>query len=153
MTNTAIYGHWITLWDFDSYEWLGFIYKITHVSSNRVYVGKKFFRMTTRKIVKNRKNRKRIVKESDWKSYTGSSKWLNSEIELFGKDQFKFEIISLHESKGTLAYSEIETLVKCNALRAKLSDGTKAYYNGLIPPCKFTPPDESEKEKKFKIMI
>lgn len=143
-------GHWYFFKEFDTDQFVGFVYRITHIPSGRSYIGKKFFKSTTRKIVKDRKNRKKVIKESNWKKYTGSSNWLNAEILLHGKDQFKFEILSLHESRGTLAYTEIETLVKYNTLREKLPDGSKAFFNGLIPPCKFTPGDETEIEKQFK---
>jgi hypothetical protein len=145
------FGHWCVSWDFDPVDFVGFVYKITHIPTGRAYIGKKFFWLTTRKILKTRKNRKKIIKESNWKEYTGSSKWLNSDIELFGKKQFKFEILSLHECRSTLAWEEIRLLVINDALRAKFSDGTKKFYNGMINGIKYTINDESEKEKRFKV--
>jgi hypothetical protein len=146
-------GHWeTTLPKFNIEDWCGFIYKITNTTNNKKYLGKKFFFMTTRKKVKNRINRKKIIKESDWKTYTGSSKSLNVDINLIGKENFKFEILSLHESRSTLAYTEIKTLVMLDALRKKMKNGEKEYYNGLIPPCKFIPNDETILEEKFKII-
>jgi hypothetical protein len=115
-----------------------------------MYLGKKFFWSSLRKIVKNRKNRKKVIKPSNWKSYMGSSKWLLSEIELYGKDQFKFEILSLHESKSTLAWEETKLLVMNDALRAKLPDGSKKFYNGLVCGIKYAVKDETELEKQFK---
>ena len=144
-------GHWQFAHEINPEEWVGFVYKITHIKTGRSYIGKKFFWSTIRKPVKNRKNRKKIIKPSNWKKYTGSSNWLNSEIALYGKEEFKFEILSLHESRGTLAYTEVETLVKQNVLREKLADGTKAFFNGLIPPIKFQPGDETSKENQFKV--
>ena len=144
-------GHWTFGKDFNPEDWIGFIYQITHISTGRSYIGKKFFWSTTRKVIVGRKNRKKIIKPSNWKKYTGSSTWLNSEINLHGMDQFKFEILSLHESRGTLALREVELLVSNNVLRAKAADGTKLYFNGLIPPIKFTPGDETEREKLFKV--
>ena len=143
-------GHWEFFRDFVPEEWAGFVYRITDLDTGRMYIGKKFLAKTTRKIVKGRKNRKRITKQSDWKKYTGSSKWLNKEIEKRGKERFKFVIESLHESKGTLAYSEVQKLVKENVLREALADGTKKYFNGCIPPVKFTPGPETDKEKQYK---
>jgi hypothetical protein len=144
------YGHWHAPWEFNPEDFVGFIYRITHMPTNRQYIGKKFFWSTTRKIVKGRKNRKIVKKPSNWKKYYGSSTWLNAEIALYGIDEFQFDMLSLHESRGTLAYREVELLVSLNALRAKLPDGSKQYYNGLISPIKFTPGDETEKEKLFK---
>lgn len=147
------YGHWEVKWDFDPNQFVGFIYCITHLPTGRSYIGKKFFKSTVRKIVKGRVNRKKVVKESDWKTYTGSSKWLNAEIQLYGKDQFKFEIISLHESKGSLAYAEVRMLVLADVLRKRLEDDSKAFFNGMIPSIKFNPPTETENEAKYKVDI
>lgn len=143
-------GHWTFFKPFDPEDWVGFVYRITHLDSGRAYIGKKFFWKTVRRPVKNRKNRKRVTKPSDWRSYVGSSRWLQSEIELYGKAGFKFEILSLHDSRATLAYREVELLVKLGALRAKLPDGSKAFYNGLIPPIKFAPGEESANELEYK---
>lgn len=144
-------GHWIFSKEFEIENFVGFVYCITHKSTNRKYIGKKFFWKTIRKPIKNRKNRKRITKESDWKIYMGSSKWLLSEIEKFGKEQFEFQILSLHESKSTLAWEETRLLVVNDALRAKLPDGTKKFYNGLICGIKYEVKDETDLEKQFKI--
>lgn len=143
-------GHWNSPWEFDPEEFVGFVYQIKHVPSGRTYLGKKFFWKTIRKIVKNRKNRKKVTKPSDWKSYTGSSKELNALIELVGKDQFTFTILSLHESRSTLAFREVELLVTKNALRAKLADGSRAYFNGIIPPIKFIVHDDTPKELEYR---
>src|ERR1017187_256892 len=73
---------------------IGFIYKITNLTDNRQYIGKKLqFFKTVKKALKNRTNKRRGVKISDWKTYTGSSKSLNSDIEKLGKENFKFEIL------------------------------------------------------------
>jgi hypothetical protein len=144
-------GHWHFIKDFDPEEWVGFIYRIYDTQTGRMYIGKKFFWKTIRKIVKNRKNRKKVIKSSDWKTYTGSSNWLNSEIALYGKERFRFEIESLHESRGTLAYAEVTKIILEDTLRKTLPDGTKAYFNGLCPPIKFRPGNETEKEKEYRI--
>lgn len=143
-------GHWHFFKEFEPENWVGFVYRITHIDTGRQYIGKKFFWKTIRKPVKNRKNRRKVTKPSDWKKYTGSSQWLNSEIALHGKDKFQFDILSLHESRATLAYREVELLVTEQALRAHLPDGSKKFYNGLIPPIKFSPGVETDIEKQFK---
>jgi hypothetical protein len=139
-------GHWTCTFTFDPADFTGFIYRITNLTNKRMYIGKKFFSSTTRKKVKNRKNRKRVIKESNWKKYTGSCKTLNEDIELLGKDNFKFEIISCHESRSSLAYREVELHVKLDVLRSKYFDGSRLYYNGLIPPIKFMAPDYTPNE-------
>lgn len=144
-------GHWEFPFNFDPTEWIGFVYKITCIDTNRKYIGKKFFFMTTRKKIKNRTNRKKVINESNWKKYTGSCKTLNEEITLRGKDKFRFEILSLHESRSSLAWREVELIVTNDALRKKMPDGTSEFWNGLCPPIKFIVKKETEKELQYRI--
>ena len=139
-------GHWTTsLPNFEPTEWCGFVYLITNLATNKKYFGKKFFTSTTRKKVKNRTNRKKVIKESDWKTYTGSSKTLNEDIAIFGKEHFRFEILSLHENRSSLAYAEVKRIVLSDALVLK-----DEFYNGLLPSIKYHPTMESIIEKQFK---
>jgi len=144
-------GHWTYPNEFDHDEWFGFIYRIKHIPTGKHYIGKKQFHSYTRKKIKGRKNRKKIVKESNWKAYTGSSKQLNNDIEEFGKDQFEFTIESLHETRGSLFYAEVEKQVGENVLRETLDNGDRKYYNGHIGSTKFLPPMETIKESQHKI--
>ncbi len=84
----------------------GFIYIITNISNNRKYIGKKIFTNTTRVKVKNKTRRKIKKKQSNWETYYGSSPALNADIEIFGKSNFKREIIKLCISKSELTYFE-----------------------------------------------
>ena len=145
------FGHWVAHWDFDPNDWCGFVYCITNNVSGQKYIGKKFFELTQRKKVKGRKNRIVKTKDSGWKNYTGSSKSLNEDIQKNGKDNFLFEILSLHECRSTLAYEETKQLVLRDALRAKLPNGYKAYYNGIICGIKYVVKDETDIEKQYKI--
>lgn len=146
------YGHWLFNIEFTPAEWFGFIYKITELNTGREYIGKKQFFNTNRKIVKDRKNRKKVISESNWKAYTGSSEHLNAQISLTGKDNYKFEIMSLHKTKGSLHYAEVEMQVKSDVLRAVLDDGiTKKYFNRAIPGVKFIPPTPVAEETRIKI--
>jgi len=144
-TENAKYGHWEVNWDFNPADWCGFVYLITNLKTNKKYIGKKFFTATTRKKVKNRINRKKVVKESKWKNYTGSSKMLNDDIALLGKENFDFAILSLHECRSSLAYAEVKRIVLTDALVLK-----EEYYNGLLPSIKYHPMAESGLEKQFK---
>jgi len=137
-----IFGHWIFPIEFDHTEWFGFIYRITELSTGREYLGKKQFGKLQRKVIKGRKNRKHIHSESNWKEYTGSSIHLNEQIELNTKDNYKFEIVSLHKSKGSLHYAEVKIQIEEDVLRAYLPDGvTRKYYNKIINSVKYIPPD------------
>ena len=125
------YGHWITE-NFEPDEWFGFVYEITHIETGRTYIGRKQLRYTNRKKVAGRKNRKKVIKESDWKTYTGSCKELNEEITEIGKEQYKFVIIKLCKTKRELGYTETELQIKNDVLTSKFSDGIRKYYNSNI---------------------
>jgi hypothetical protein len=144
-------GHWSCPFIFDPDDWIGFIYLITDKINGRKYIGKKFFHSTTRKKVKNRVNRKKVVKESNWRSYTSSSKEINAIIEVDGKDRFTFEIVSLHESRGSLAYAEVHAIITQGALIDVFEDGTRKFYNGMVPPIKFNIKPLTEREKEFRV--
>lgn len=133
-------GHWNYPIDIDINNWFGFIYRIVEKSTGKEYIGKKQFWAMRKRSYKGRKNKKITYKESDWKTYTGSSNTLNKQIEENGKDQYLFLIESLHESKGSLYYAEVEKQVKENVLRECLDDGiTPKFYNGQISAVRFKP--------------
>lgn len=144
-------GHWIFPKEFVLDDWFGFIYRITELDTNKEYLGKKQFFRLLRKTVKGRKNKKHVKLESDWKKYTGSSTELNAQIDLKGKENYKFEIISLHATKGSLYYGEVRAQVLEDVLRARLDDGTRKYYNKQIASVKFLPPAELLTESEMKI--
>lgn len=108
-------------------EWYGFVYCITHRGTNRKYIGKKFFwSKKTLPITKTRKRRKITYVESDWKTYYGSNKHLNEELEQHGKEFYHREILHLCKTKGECAYMETKEQFDREVL---LSDN---YYNGII---------------------
>lgn len=145
--------HWTTeLPEFDPNDWFGFCYRLTHIETSVQYIGKKQFFSTTRKKIKGRKNRKKVVKESDWKKYTSSSKYVNEMIEEHGIEIFKFEIISLHSTKASLYYEEVRLQVVEDVLRAKMPNGEKKYLNKQIGSVKFIPPEETLLEAQFKVL-
>jgi hypothetical protein len=145
MTDT---GHWVFDYDFDPDDWFGFVYRITEIHSGRMYIGKKQFFSTRRVKVKNRKNRKVVIKDSDWKSYTGSSKHLNSAIEEYGKDNYTFSIESLHETKGSLYYQEVKMQIEEDVMLSTFDDGTPKYYNKQVGAVKFKVPPVTLNEQK-----
>ena len=108
-------------------EYIGFVYVITDLSNNKKYVGKKLFTSTTRLPPLKGKTRKRTVKkESDWKTYFGSSEEVKMLVEQQGPDAFHREIIHLCYSKGEMSYLEAKEQFDRDVL---LSDD---YYNGII---------------------
>lgn len=109
---------------------IGFVYLITNLKTNQKYVGKKNFYFTAYKQVN--KKKKRIKKESDWKTYHGSSNWLNDDIEKLGIENFKREILRICSKKGELSYFEASYQFKWDVLTAKLPNGDRAFYNDQI---------------------
>ena len=82
----------------------GFVYIITNLSTNKKYIGKKFFYSTKTKQVKGKKKKEKVF--SDWQSYYGSNQVLKEDVVSLGKDNFKREIIHLCLSKGECNYME-----------------------------------------------
>ena len=108
----------------DSY---GFIYEIENKISKRKYIGKKqMVKKLKRPPLKGKKNKRHIIQESDWKTYTGSCRELNEDIEKTGKENFAFTILIICYNKWELAYEETKLQFYKQVL---LSD---EYYNGII---------------------
>jgi hypothetical protein len=143
-------GHWQFPYEFDVNNWFGFVYRIIERNTGREYVGKKQFWSKRTKAVKGRKNRKHYSKESDWRTYTGSSIELNKAIEINGKDNYIFRIESLHKTRGSLYYREVQVQIFEDVLRVRMSNGIKKYYNGHIAAVKFTPPLDDPDELSMK---
>ena len=145
------YGHWLYPGQFSPEDWFGFIYRIIDLDTDREYIGKKQFWSTTRKPVKGKTRRKVVVKSSDWKLYTSSSKHVNAAIGERGKDRFVFLIETLYKSKAALHYGEVEAQINEDVLRAKLPSGERKFYNAMVANMKFIPPAELPEETKMKI--
>lgn len=103
----------------------GFIYLITNLCSNRIYLGKKQLssnrkaKLTKKEksLTENKRKRfKRVIKETDWKEYWGSSEELKSDMEKLGKENFKKEILCFCNSKMDLSYWEVHYQVQCKVL-------------------------------------
>lgn len=113
--------------DTDHKELYGFVYLITNLANGRKYVGKKFFWKTkTLGITKTRKRKKRLKVESDWADYYGSSDALNADVEEYGHENFKREILHLCATKGECAYMEAKEQFDRDVLL------TDEYYNSWI---------------------
>ena len=109
-------------------DYYGFVYRITNTTTQRSYIGRKYF-------VQKRKPRgakRRVTSESDWKKYYGSSDELKRDRKLLGNDLFKREIISLHSTLGKVNYEETRQLFLNNVLTESNDDGTPAFYNSNI---------------------
>jgi len=109
-------------------DYFGFVYCITNVSTNRKYLGRKYFWSFRTPPGKKRK----VKQESDWKKYYGSCPELKEDIKKYGKEIFSREILSLHETKGLCNYEETKQLFLNNVLSESLDNGTPLYYNSNI---------------------
>ena len=109
-------------------DYYGFVYRITNTTTQRSYIGRKYFVQKR----KPRGSKRRVTSESDWKRYYGSSEDLKQDIRRDGKDSFRREIISLHTTLGKVNYEETRQLFLHNVLTEALDDGTPKYYNSNI---------------------
>ena len=93
---------------------IGFVYKITNITNNKWYIGRKLTTSAATKVVKGKK--KKIRKESDWVDYWSSSPVLLAEIEEKGISNYKREILMFVNTKASLTYTEEYCLFKTGAL-------------------------------------
>ena len=109
----------------------GFVYMITNTLTGKMYIGRKYFVSKRRKKVKGKKRRTIVRTETDWSTYTGSSKTLNKDIAKTGKDKFKFEILVLGETRGQVNYLEENIHHKFHVV------ARDKFYNDCIGPRRF----------------
>ena len=108
-------------------EFQGFVYIITEKDTGKKYIGKKFFwKPKVLPVTKTRKRRVRTRVESDWRTYYGSSKEVQTVVEEKGKDNYIREILKLCKTKGECSYYEAKYQFEFDVL---LSD---EYYNEFI---------------------
>lgn len=108
-------------------EYIGFVYVITERDTNMKYVGKKLFhRSKTLPANKSRKRKKKVLVESDWQTYYGSSAQVKENLKMKGEDSYYREILRLCKSKGECSYYEAKEQFDREVL---LRDD---YYNGII---------------------
>ena len=92
-----------------------------------MYVGKKLAITTVKKPpLKGQKRKRKVVKETDWRKYWGSSAALLNDIMHHGEGNFHREIMHLCETKSEMAYREAEEQFNRRVL------DTDMYYNGII---------------------
>ena len=107
-------------------QWQGFVYVITD-DEGKMYVGQKsFWKKITRPPLKGRKNKRRGIAESDWKSYVGSSPAVKKLVEDRGIGVLRREILHLGRTKGDLSYLETKEQFDRNVL---FDDN---YYNEVV---------------------
>jgi hypothetical protein len=105
---------------------VGFVYLISCLNTGRAYVGKKLFKKTRRTKVKGSTRRKKVVTDSDWKDYYGSNAELLADVEKYGPQYFKREILHLCENKGMCSYLELREQIDRRVLEKD------TFYNSWI---------------------
>ncbi len=127
-------------------EIIGFVYRITNLKTGKFYIGKKslYHERKTRLSKKektttgSRKTFKRVVKESDWMTYHGSSADLKDDVARLGPENFKREILELCCTKKYLNYCELSHQVKHDVLTTNSYNGNilGRYYGRDMENCK-----------------
>ena len=127
-------------------EAVGFVYKITNMVTGRFYIGKKSLYSERKTKISNRektqtktrKTFKRVVKESNWKSYYGSCAELTEEIAMTDSKFYQREILEVCYSKKYLGYCEIAHQFKNDVLTANSYNGNilGRYFPSDIENCK-----------------
>jgi len=107
----------------DTINNFGFVYLITNKKTKKAYIGCKQYFV--------KRNGKDV--ESNWRSYTGSSKYLNEDIKKLGKKNFTFKILLECKNKRSLRYYECYYQMLHKVLTTTL-EGTDepAYYNNYV---------------------
>ena len=114
----------------DINSFFGFVYRITNLQTGKQYIGRKYF--VQKRKPRNGTSKRRVTSESDWKKYYGSSPELKADVKQFGRENFKREILSLHETLGKVNYEETKQLFLNNVLQETLEDGSPKFYNSNI---------------------
>jgi len=108
-------------------EYIGFVYIITEIDTDMKYIGKKLFhRQKTLPVNKTRKRKKKVLVESDWREYYGSSENVKLALKEHGPSAFKREILHLCKSRGDCSYLESKEQFERDVLLRE------DYYNGII---------------------
>jgi len=101
-------------------ETYGFVYRIVHMPTGKAYIGKKILQNTTKVkltkkelaeyegVVGRRPSYRLAVKESNWKTYWGSNKYLKELYETEPKENFERQILVCAPTKKLLTYYEVK---------------------------------------------
>ena len=92
-------GHWRFGCQLDYIKAFGFVYLIRMNSTGLKYIGRKNFRTQSKYKSKN-------GFQTNWRSYTSSSKDLNTLIDANGKQDFSFFVLEQYYTSGAVGYAE-----------------------------------------------
>jgi hypothetical protein len=111
-------GHWQFDEQLDYENAFGFIYIIREKGTGMMYIGKKFFRGA------GKINR---GKQSNWRTYTSSSREINDKITSGGKDLFEFIVLEQYYTRGGVSWAE--TWSQCHV---EIPSNNHIWYNRFI---------------------
>ena len=98
----------------------GFVYRIVHKPTGKMYIGRKILQNTTKVklgkkelkeltgIIGRRPTYKMAVKESNWKTYWGSNKFMKELYKSEPKENFERHILICAPTKKLLTYYELK---------------------------------------------
>ena len=89
----------------------GFIYEVFHKPSGKKYLGKKVLHFNrTLPPLKGMKRKRKVVKESDWRTYFGSHVEIKQLIKEEKQNEFERRILQFVPTKKLLTYYECKYL-------------------------------------------
>jgi len=123
----------------------GFVYLVSciHPECSKQYIGRKFFYTNHGK--------KTMQKDSDWRTYKTSSKYVKIAIEEYGIENFTFEIIQVFETRAGVVSGEVEMQWEAKVLHAQDEAGERLYWNAAIGGIRFIAKERLSEEHKAKI--
>jgi hypothetical protein len=106
--------------NFNTDEYYGYVYMTTNLETSRQYIGKKIFKHTQNKKLGKKElaalptqrgrvpSKKKIVKESDWKTYYGSADEVKQWAKTTPTDKLIRVVLRLCKTKISLSYYEVK---------------------------------------------
>ena len=107
---------------------IGFVYEITDLENGKKYIGKKKLSATrTLKPLKGQKRKRKVVSESDWMDYYGSSEEVKGLVAEHGTERFSRKILRLCKTTAEMSYYEMKEQVGRDVLLKP-----NEYYNSFV---------------------
>lgn len=109
-------------------DYYGYVYMTTNLENGRKYIGKKIFKHTTNKKLGKKElaalptqrgrtpSKKKVIKESDWKTYYGSADEVKQWAKSTSSDKLIRVILRLCHSSKELTYYETKYLFDYDVL-------------------------------------
>lgn len=117
---------------------IGFIYRIDRISDGKFYIGRKnLYSERTKPLTKKelsehtgkgkKPTKKKVVSESDWKTYYGSNAALKVDVKELGKESFIREIMHICTHKKQMTYQELRHQIINGCL-----ESTNCYVDNIL---------------------